>query len=94
VQCWQWHQRNKGDDAIVTMAKMPAHQQWQQCSHDKGNNTSLMTTMMPSQQGQKCSHNNGKDAWTVKVPVHQQGQHHHDKGNDARLTTAKMPVYQ
>jgi hypothetical protein len=26
VQCWQWHQCKEGNDIIMTMAKMPAHQ--------------------------------------------------------------------
>ncbi len=28
MQCWQWHQRYKGNDAIVIMAKTPANWRW------------------------------------------------------------------
>jgi hypothetical protein len=45
VQCWQWCQRNKGDDTIVTTAKAPAHLRWQSCHCDEGNNTSLTMAM-------------------------------------------------
>jgi hypothetical protein len=47
MQCWQWRQHNKGDNVVMTMAKMPAHQQWQKCYRDKGNNTSLTMATMP-----------------------------------------------
>jgi hypothetical protein len=59
-----------GNDAIVTMAKLPVHQQWQQRHCDKGNNTSLTTAMLPLGQGQQCYCNDGKNIWTAKMPAH------------------------
>jgi hypothetical protein len=47
----------------------------------------------PLQQGQQCYHIDGKDAWTAKMPAHQQRQHHCDKGNHASSMTAKMPAH-
>jgi hypothetical protein len=93
VSCQQWCQRNKGNNAIVTIAKMPVHQRWQWHHRDEDNNTSLTTATMPSQWGQQCYYNNSKDAWTAKMPVHQQWQQHHNKGNNASSTTAKMPAH-
>jgi hypothetical protein len=62
VQCWWWHQRNKGSNVIVTMAKTPAHWRWQWSHCDKGNDTSLKTATTPLCQGQQQYCNNGKDA--------------------------------
>ncbi len=93
MQCWGQCRCNGGNNAIVTMAKTPAYQWWQQCHCDKGNNTSLTTSTMPSWQKQQHYCNNGKDAWTAKMPAHQQWQHHCDEGNNASLTTAKMPAH-
>jgi hypothetical protein len=80
---------NKGDDAIMTTAKTPENQRWQQCHHYEGNNTSLTTATTPSLQGQQHYHNNNKDTWTAKTPAHQHWQHHCNEGNNTSLTTAK-----
>ncbi len=41
VQCRQWHQRNDGNNTIMTMAKASAHWQLWQCQCDKGDDASL-----------------------------------------------------
>jgi hypothetical protein len=83
---------HEGNDAIVTMAKMPVHQWWW-CHCDKGEDTSLTTPLMPSHQGQQQYFDNGKDAWTAKMPAHQWRQHRCNEGNNLSLTTAKTPVH-
>ncbi len=93
MQFWQWRQRNKANDAILIMVKMPAHQRWQQCHCDKDNNTSLRTAMTPLQWGQQCYCDNGIDTWTAKMPVHWWWQHHCNEGNDARSTTVKTSAH-
>jgi hypothetical protein len=93
VQSWQWCQRNKDNNAIVTVAKMPVHQQWWWHHCDKCEDTSLKTSLMPLQQGQQQYFDNGKDAWTAKMPVHQWLQHNCNESNDPSLTTAKMPAH-
>jgi hypothetical protein len=65
--------------AIVTMAKMLAHQ-WRWCHHNKGNNASLMTS------------NKGNDTslTTAETPVHQRlQQRHHDKSNNHHCNNGK-----
>jgi hypothetical protein len=49
VQHWEWCQRNKGNNAIVTMVKTSAYKQWQQCQRDKGNGTSMTMAITPMQ---------------------------------------------
>jgi hypothetical protein len=92
--CWWWCQCNKGDDAIVTMAKTPVHWGWQWHHCDKGNGTSLTMATTPLQWRQQHYCNNGKYAWTAKLPAHQGQQHNCNKGNKTSLTTEKtMPAH-
>jgi hypothetical protein len=93
VQCWQWLQCNEGNNTIVKMAKTTAHQRWQWRHCDKGNGTSLKVARTQSQQGQQWYCNNGEDAWTAKMPVHQQRWHHCDEGNNPISMTAKMALH-
>ncbi len=94
VQCWWWHQCNKGNKkAIVTTAKTPAQWRWWWCHCDKGNNTSLTMATTPLKQGQQHYCNDGKDAWTAKTPAHQRQQHHCSEGENASSMTAKKPPH-
>jgi hypothetical protein len=45
------------------------------------------------QQEQPRYHDNSKDAWTAKMPVHQQQQHHCNNHNAASSMIAKTPVH-
>ncbi len=57
----QWHHCYKGNNAISTTTRTPAHQQWQWHHHHEGNNCICINGKNPVHQWQQCHFNKGID---------------------------------
>ncbi len=68
-----------GDGAIYTMARMLAHQQWQQHHCHEGNNCNRNNGRNPAHWWQQCHHDKGNDASLMT----------RNEGNDASSRTAE-----